>query len=74
MDGSGAEAEAAEKQERRQQIIDSLVASLSALDLADPEASQLFIDAIRRQREEWGLGVKWVRVCGLCFLSVHLHI
>ena len=49
MAGQGAASEAAEARERKQQIVDSLIASLSALDLLDPEASQAFIDALRKQ-------------------------
>ena len=47
MTGDDPMAKEAEAAERKAHIVDSLISSLKALDMIDPEASKAFIDAIR---------------------------
>ena len=54
MGGEDAASKEAEASDRRAQIVESLVASIRALDLADPNASKMFIDAIIQQRRDEG--------------------
>jgi len=49
-------AELYQTKHRREQILHSLIASFSALDLVDPQATRVFIEALQEQGQEQGQG------------------
>jgi hypothetical protein len=50
-------AELYQTKHRREQILHSLIASFSALDLVDPQATRVFVEALQGQGQGLGLGL-----------------